>query len=111
MDEVPTLIEVVVASLGAGGPEGYFQQNPDALDRARAHASVRVQQGIGLWDAVREYKLLRDEILETYRRHLPPDYAADDLLTLVRIVNKTLDRIVETTIAEYTAAREREKAS
>jgi CheY-like chemotaxis protein len=101
LDSVPVLVEAVVAAMRYGNPQEFFARHPDADERVGEHARVRRQQGFGLEDLIREYAILRDELLGTLWSHLPEQVARREAQALAQVFNATLDKIIETTALAY----------
>lgn len=100
-DTVPVLLETVVAALRYGGGNRYLAAHPEAFRRVRGHAAERRMQGIPLHAAVREYTLLRHEVLLLLERSLPENASTREVFALQYAVNDALDRVIEATIPAY----------
>jgi CheY-like chemotaxis protein len=106
IDSVPALVEALDLALRA--PEGdagaFLASSPQVLARVRDHARTRARQEVSLPAVVREYALLRNEVWKVFRRHLPEDAGASEVLDVEERVNATLDAVVEQTIETYLSA-------
>ena len=73
--------------------------------------SSGASQGFSLSSLIREYAMLRSEIWRLFRRYLPEDVKARDVLVLQEAVDLSLDRIVELTITSLSRRERRELRS
>lgn len=104
LDNVPVLVEALSVALQYRNAEELFSRQPESLQRVREHAALRKRQGFSLSELIREYDLLRDELLSMLERHLPPKVKTADLFAVVQLVNGTVDRIMEMTVPDYAEA-------
>jgi CheY-like chemotaxis protein len=106
LNDVPVLVEALSIALQYRSADEMLSHQPEIAERVRRHAELRKRQGFSLSGLIREYDLLRDELLAMLELHLPTEIHAADLFTVVRLVNGTLDRIMEITIPAYASAPE-----
>jgi len=109
LDDVPVLVEAAAVALRYG-TDAFFSQHPEAAERVRAHARLRRDQAFSLSSLIREYSILRDELLSVLWRHLPGQVASDEVEAVTRALNSTLDRIIEITVPAFTSEGEQEAA-
>jgi CheY-like chemotaxis protein len=104
LDSVPVLVEALSAAIHYGNVATYFARHPHANDRVRAHATVRYEQGFELDALVKEYGILRDELWQLMWRFMPDNLTKADAAELQRMIDGTLDHIVQVTIPAYIEA-------
>lgn len=103
IDNVPLLVEAIVAALKSGSPDDLFAASPDYLSRVRDHAELRRRQGFSPAKVIHEYAVLRDELLYVLWERLPSIVPSDEVLFVSRAFELSLDRVVEQTVAHYFA--------
>lgn len=105
MDVTPVVVEAIVAALHYRDPMRYFKDHPEAVARLSKHGEIRSSQAIPLTALLREFSLLRDEVWAALWAHLPRSIATADVINLQRVVNPTVDYILEESTAAYTRER------
>lgn len=105
LDSMPVLVDALVSTLRTGNPEEVFSASPGRLSRIREHAELRRNQGFPVVKVIHEYTALRDALMHVLWEHLPRQVPSDEVLTVARAFNLTLDRITEQTIAYYFGAQ------
>ncbi len=101
-DNVSVLVEALNVALQYRDAEQIFSRVPDSVHRVQEHATLRKRQGFSLEEVMHEYSLLRDELLTMLERHLPEATSTAELFNVVRLLNRTVDRITEITVPAYT---------
>jgi signal transduction histidine kinase len=102
-DHIPPLFDALVALLQRSAPRwidpGAPLDDPAVLQAAQNHAHARFQAGLGAADIVTEFRLLRQEIGRTLRRHLADEAPSTDVVGAELLVNDALDGAITLSIA------------
>ena len=98
IDHVPVLVEAINAAFGFGDIDEFFDKHPHIVERLGEHTRLRSSQGIGLDAVIREYTLLRDELWNAILGHWPSTVSPGDFCSLQRMINRTTDKLIETTV-------------
>jgi signal transduction histidine kinase len=94
-DQIPDLLDAIVAVLRRPGADEDYPVPPLDDDRvgsaASEHAQVRFEQGLGPVAIVTEFRLLRQEIGRAVRGHIAPDTPTGDVVAGITIIGDALD--------------------
>ncbi len=101
IDYAPEILKVLDVRLHYEHPAAFMEKHPDAVTRARDHALLRAEQGIGFGAALREYALLRDELWNALRANAPVSTNPDEVFEVERAINATFDAIVNAAAAAF----------
>ncbi|MHB1413837.1 MAG: response regulator [Chloroflexota bacterium] len=97
----PVLVQAMQEALPYGRPEDFFSRYPEATKRIRDRTLSRLNQGFALTDLVREYAILRDELLQVLWDNLPEQVSRDELLTITQALDAASDRVIKITISSF----------
>ena len=109
LDSVPVLVEALDLALHYGSADEVFEKHPEVARRAAHHAWLRHSQGIDLRSIIREYSLLREELWDTLADHFGHDLRPENVRTLSKVINGTVDKIVEVAVPTWGAPRSDEE--
>ncbi len=101
LDVTPLVVEALVAALHYRNPAKYFLEHPSAAEKPRKHGRIRRLQGLPLVSLIREYAILQDHIWATVWSKLPRSMATADVINLQRIIDGTLDYMIELAVSAY----------
>jgi len=90
----------------SGGTEANNLAIRGLCEAAQQHASTRAEQGLQPADVVAEFRLLRQEIWNTLRQHLPDQIPTSDVIGAQVMLNDALDGAITVGLGALTARLE-----
>lgn len=94
-DHIPALVDALIAVLRRTASPAVDSRaplhEPAVLAAARAHARMRMDQGLAASDIVTEFRLLRQEIGRAMRAHLADSAPTSDVLGAEMLLHDALD--------------------
>ncbi len=109
-DHIPWLFDALVEQLRRDAPRWVDPtaplDDPAIRDAAQKHATTRAEQGLQPADIVAEFRLLRQEIWNALRQHLPDQIPTGDVVGAQVMLNDALDGAITVGLGELTARLE-----
>ncbi len=105
-DHIPALVDAVTSLLERSAESGDDMaaplDDPTVARTARAHASMRFEQGLGPVAVATEFRILRQEIGRALARHLDDDMPTTDVVRTITVVNDALDGAIMLALGSLT---------
>lgn len=105
-DHIPALLDDVTALLERSAESGDDMlaplDDPAVAGTARAHATMRFEQGLGPVAVATEFRILRQEIGRALGGHLHDDMPTTDVVRTITVVNDALDGAIMLALASLT---------
>ncbi|GEM_PF-2403815 len=106
-DHIPALFDAIVDLLRRSAPRSRDARpplnDPAVLAAAQSHAAIRFAQGLTPTEVATEFRLLRQEIWWTLRKHLDDATPTSDVLAAELLINDGLDGAIATALASLGA--------
>ncbi len=105
-DHIPALFDAVTGLRERAAESGDDmlapRDDPAVAGTARAHATMRFEQGLGPVAVATEFRILRQEIGRALAAHLDDDMPTTDVVRTITVVNDALDGAIMLALASLT---------
>jgi signal transduction histidine kinase len=112
-DEIPKLLDALIAYLGRAIPETVDPiaplDDPGIQRAAQGHALARVEQGLRPPDVLTEFRLLRQELLRALRLMVPDGAPTSDVVGAEILLNDALDGAMALALSALTGQIEQQR--